>query len=272
MMRRSVSEARIVVGRVESWPREATSALTDHAYAAPPSQATRRRHVSLPSGATPARWPPPVMQGPVEAPTKRPRLDTATYQFGDGASISGDSFRTPDSAYYYTPQDARSVTSAAGQLDPLQSCLSTDRTQQTGCGHSQLTFTRGETQRAFRRAVLVERFTPSEHVDTLPEFLEIQRESMQHTLNELMAEHHGLKVWVGVDVQHRHMLEERVATGHLTTHTAVLNNDFQINQVFSRLGQEVQMRKANFLGKASPFVLDNISSAVIHVGRYAPTR
>ena len=95
---------------------------------------------------------------------------------------------------------------------------------------------------------------------------------MQHTLTELMAEHHGLKLWVPVDMQYRLMFKEPVATGHLTTHTAVLDNDFQINQVFSRLGEEVQMRNANFLRNASPYVLDNIDCAVIQVARYAPSR
>ena len=118
----------------------------------------------------------------------------------------------------------------------------------------------------------MERFTPTEHVDSLAEFIESLCESMQHTLTELMAEHHGLKLWVGVDVQYRNMFEERIASGHLTIQTAVLHNDFQINQVFSRLGEEVHMRNANFLRNASPFVLDNIESAVLHLARYAPTR
>ena len=142
MLRRSVSEGRIVGLRVDSQSREATWALTDHAYAARPPCATRHRQASLPTVATPSRWTPPVMPEPVDPPRKRRRLDTATYQFCDGASNNGDSFRTPYSAVYNTPPDACSVTSAGGPLDPLQSCLSTDSTQQTGCGNSQLTFTR----------------------------------------------------------------------------------------------------------------------------------
>ena len=87
-----------------------------------------------------------------------------------------------------------------------------------------------------------------------------------------MAENHGLKLWVAVDVQYRHMFEERIATGHLTTHTALLHNDLQIKQVFSRLAEEVQMRNANCVRNGSPFVLDKIESAVLHVARFAPTR
>ena len=85
-----------------------------------------------------------------------------------------------------------------------------------------MTFTRGQTQRPFRQPLLVERLTPTEHVDNLAEFLESMRESMQHTFTELMAEQHGLNLWVGVEVQSRHMLEERVATGHLITHSRAL--------------------------------------------------
>ena len=119
-----MSESRILGGRVECRSRETTWALADHPYSAPPPQATRRRHGSLPTGALPARWT-PVMQASVEPPTKRRRLDTETYQFGDGARNSGDSFHTPDTAVYYTPPDAREVTSTARPLDPIQSWLPT---------------------------------------------------------------------------------------------------------------------------------------------------
>ena len=52
----------------------------------------------------------------------------------------------------------------------------------------------------------------------------------------------------------------------------MLQNDFQIKQVLSRLGEQVLMRNASFLGIASPFDLDNIESALLHVARNAPTR
>ena len=51
----------------------------------------------------------------------------------------------------------------------------------------------------------------------------------------------------------------------------MLHNDFQINEVYSRI-LEVQIRHANLLRKVSPFVLDNIESAVLHEARYATTR
>ena len=59
---------------------------------------------------------------------------------------------------------------------------------------------------------------------------------------------------------------------HLSTPTADIHNNFQIDQVLDRLGEEVQLRNANFLHNASPFVLDNVESAVVHVARYAPTQ
>ena len=68
------------------------------------------------------------------------------------------------------------------------------------------------------------------------------------------------------------MFEERIALGHLTTHIAVLHNDFQIDQVLDRLGKEVQLRNANFIRNASPFVLDNVETAVGHFARYGPTQ
>ena len=95
----------------------------------------------------------------------------------------------------------------------------------------------------------MERFTPTEHVDSLAEFLESLRVSMQQKLTEHMAEHHGVKLWVAVDVQCHPMFEVRFATVQITTHTVVLHNDFQIKQFFSRLGAEMQMRNANFLRK-----------------------
>ena len=68
------------------------------------------------------------------------------------------------------------------------------------------------------------------------------------------------------------MFEERIAVGHLPTDTAVLHNDFQIDQVRDRLREEVQLRNANFIRNGSPFVLDHEESAVVHVARHPPTR
>ena len=79
MLRRSVSEARIVGRGGESRIREATWALSDHVYAAHPLCATSHRHGSLPTDATPWRWSPPVMPEAVDTPTKRRRLYIATY-------------------------------------------------------------------------------------------------------------------------------------------------------------------------------------------------
>ena len=86
-------------------------------------------------------------------------------------------------------------------------------------------------------------------------------------MRDLIAENHGLKLWLGFDVQSRRMFEERIALGHLNTHTAVLHNDFQMDQVFDRLAEKVQLRNANFLRNASPFLLDNVKSAVVDVAR-----
>ena len=79
-------------------------------------------------------------------------------------------------------------------------------------------------------------------------------------------------LWMCVDLQYRHIFEVRIAVGHLTTHTAVLHNDFQIDQVLDRLEEEVQLHNSNFLRNASPFVLDTVDSSVLHVARYASTQ
>ena len=107
---------------------------------------------------------------------------------------------------------------------------------------------------------------------SLAEFLAGLRVSLSASMRDLLAEHHGLKLWLGVDVQYRLMFEERIAVGHLSTHTDVLHNHFNIDQVPDSLGEEVQFCNANFLRNASPFVLDNVESAVVHVARYAPTQ
>ena len=38
------------------------------------------------------------------------------------------------------------------------------------------------------------------------------------------------------------------------------------------MGEEIQLRNVNFLRNESPFVLDNVESAVVNVSRYAPTQ
>ena len=76
---------------------------------------------------------------------------------------------------------------------------------------------------------------------------------------------------LGVHVQYLHMLEERIAMRQLTSHTAVLHKQFQIDQELARVGEELHFRNAMFLRNASPFVLDNVESAVGHVAPYPPT-
>ena len=63
-----------------------------------------------------------------------------------------------------------------------------------GTGNSQVSFSRGHTQRAYRHALLVERYTPNEYVASLSEFLDGLRESLGASLRDLIAEHHGLKL------------------------------------------------------------------------------
>ena len=88
-----------------------------------------------------------------------------------------------------------------------------------GAGNGQVPFSSGHTQRALGCGFHVERYTPNDHVSSLTEFLHGLRESLGSSLRDLIAEHQGLKLWLGVDMQYRHTLDERVAVGHLTTHT-----------------------------------------------------
>ena len=60
-MKRSSSAVELVKTKVMSRPDAATRALADHGYAAPSQQAARRRHASLPAGATGSTWVPPVV-------------------------------------------------------------------------------------------------------------------------------------------------------------------------------------------------------------------
>ena len=109
------------------------------------------------------------------------------------------------------------------------------------------------------------------HMTSLEEFFENLRAPLRSSLESLIAEHHGLKIWIGVDVQYRHMLEDRIVVGHLTTRTALIYNSFQIDEVLEKIEQEVQLRNANYLRNASPFALDSVECAVMHVARYNPT-
>ena len=80
-----------------------------------------------------------------------------------------------------------------------------------GAGNSQVDFSCGHIQRAFRHALLFEPYTPIEHVACLAEFLNGLRESLGASLRDLIAEHHGLKLWLGVDVQYPNLFEKRIA-------------------------------------------------------------
>ena len=131
------------------------------------------------------------------------------------------------------------------------------------------------TQRAFRQALLVERYTSNQRVASLSEFVPRLRQSLAASLWVLIAQHRELHLWLEVDLRYRHMFEERTAVGHLTMHTSQHLHNYTTTSkstMFSTESEEVQFRNANFLRNASPFVVDNIESAVVHVARYAQTQ
>ena len=193
-MKRSSRAVELAKSRMMSRPDAATRALADHGYAAPSPQTARHRHASLPAGVRPSACVPPVVPVCAGPPAKRRRRDTMTSQFAESDVSNGDSFNTPNSAVYYTPPDVRSLASADGPLDPLQSQGAASSTAQMGAGNSQVSFTRGHTHRAFPNALLVERYTPNDHVSIRAEFLDGLLESVGASLRDLIAEHDGLKL------------------------------------------------------------------------------
>ena len=90
-------------------------------------------------------------------PGKRRLVDSTTSKLAASDVPIGESFHTPISTLYYTPPEARSLASSDATIDPLQSQLAAASPGQMGAGSSQVAFTRGHRQRAFRHALLVER-------------------------------------------------------------------------------------------------------------------
>ena len=150
-MKRSSRAVDLAKSNVMSRSQSARRALSDHGYAAPSPQAPRPRHASLPAGATASTWVPPVVAVCVGPAAKRGRRDIMTSQLAESDVSSGDSFHTPNSPAYYTPPDACSLASADDPLDPFQSQVAASTQGQTGAGNSQVAFSRGHTQRAFRQ-------------------------------------------------------------------------------------------------------------------------
>ena len=185
--------------------------LAEHGYAAPSPQPAKPSHASQSAGATSSTWVPPLVLVCVGPPAKRPRTETMSSQFAPTDVAIGDSFHSPHSAVYYTPPNARSLASADATLGPLESQVSVSNQGQTGTGNSQVPCSRGQIRRAFRDALLVERYTINEHVSNLVEIRLGLRESRSASLRELIAENHGLKLRHGVDVPYRPMFEERIA-------------------------------------------------------------
>ena len=60
-MHRSLSSGELAHGSVVSRAQAASRALADHAFAGPSQPAARRRHASLPAGATASTWVPPLV-------------------------------------------------------------------------------------------------------------------------------------------------------------------------------------------------------------------
>ena len=184
----------------------------------PLGQPMRRDVVTpLPAGAPPSTWLPLIVPVSLGPPAKRRRRDMMTSQFAECDFVSGDSYHTANSAVFYTAPDARSVALADAPINPFQSQLEASPPGQMGAGNSQIAFSRGETQRAFRHALLFDRYRPNEHLASLAELLDGLLESRGATLTDLISEQHGLTLWLDVDVHYRHMVEERIAVRNIIT-------------------------------------------------------
>jgi hypothetical protein len=116
----------------------------------------------------------------------------------------------------------------------------------------------------------VQSFAPREATDDLNHFLESLTPLLHELLAGLLREHHGIKVWLSVQLTYRKILEEGRAEAHLTTKSVVLHNDFELDEVLDNLVQEVQLRNAHYLRNASPFAIDSVDNAVVHTSKYAP--
>ena len=145
-----------------------------------------------------------------------------------------------------------------------------DSVEVGGARNQPLAFDVGHPQRAFRRALLVQRFTPRQTTDDLILFLQALRPILHGHLETLLADHHGIKIWLSVQVTYRRILEEGHATGNFTTKSTVVNNEFELDQILDNLGEEVLLRNAHYLRNASPFAIESIDNAVLHASRFTP--
>ena len=209
-MQRSSSAADWANVSILSGSQAGRSARADHGYPAQIPQLPRGPHSSLPACVTPSTWVPPIVPLTMGPRSKRRRVDPATALFAASYLVSGDSFHKPNSARYCTAPDARSVASELGPLDPLESRASSSSTVQTGACSTQVSFSRVDTQRAFRQALLIDGCTPHQEGARLREFLEALLQSLGSSLRDLIDQHPGLKIWVKVDVQNGQMFEERI--------------------------------------------------------------
>ena len=101
-------------------------------------------------------WFPPVRPVTRVPAANRPRLESMKEQSAVDEIANGDTFHTPNTAVYYSPE-ARLVVSPAGLLDPIQEQISNANVRLPGARISQVSFSTWQTQRAFRQAVFVQR-------------------------------------------------------------------------------------------------------------------
>ena len=142
---------------------------------------------------------------------------------------------------------------------------------QHGGGRRQpVSFQEAAPQRAFRRALIVQKFIPQGFTDDLNFFLESLRPVLQSLIKDLLDEHHGLKLWISVEVTYKHTVHGTLAKAHFTTKAATIHNNFELDDTFDALDQEVLLRHAHYLRNASPFAIESVDSAMLHATRYAP--
>jgi hypothetical protein len=139
-----------------------------------------------------------------------------------------------------------------------------------GARHRSVDFSVTSPKRAFRRALLVQRYTPQKATNNLIDFLKQLRPVLDEQLEDLLREHHGIKFWISVEVSYRRILDETRASGNFTTKSTALHNSFEITNTLDKLDEDVLQRHANFLRTSSGFTVDSVESATLHAARFTP--
>ena len=145
-----------------------------------------------------------------------------------------------------TAREAYNTDNSLSNSDSLRN--TTPNRNQVGKGkYIRLRFSEVECKRAFRNAFLCKSFVPQAGFHDIGSVLHWMKKKLHSELPPILAQHHGLKVWVSMLNTYENPIDGDQTELPIQTHSNILMNDWSIPDLIRNLQLQIIQRNAELI-------------------------